>query len=104
EEFLEGPEFSLIAFVHENNVYPTLPACDHKRAYDHNKGPNTGRMGAFAPVPAVTKEIVDYTTTHILKKAAKRFMQEVRPSTGILYDALIQQDTGTKIIAYNTSC
>ena len=102
EEFLEGPEFSLIAFVHENNVYPMLPARDHKRAYDDNQGPNTGGMGAFAPVPDVTKEIIDYTTTHILEKAAEGLMQEGRPFTGILYAGLMQTETGTKVIEFNT--
>src|SRR5699024_4148672 len=102
EGFLEGPEFSLIAFVHENNVYPMLQARDHKRAYDDNKGPSTGGMGAFAAVTDVTKEIVDYTTTHILKKAAKGLMQEGRPFTGILYAGLMQTETGTKVIEFNT--
>src|SRR5699024_12562132 len=51
EEFLEGPEFSLIAFVHENNVYPMLQARDHKRAYDDNKGPYTGGLCVCALDP-----------------------------------------------------
>src|SRR5699024_7289756 len=46
EEFLAGKEFSLMAFVHDNQVYPMMPARDHKRAYDHDQGPNTGGMGA----------------------------------------------------------
>src|SRR5699024_3863184 len=69
EEFLEGREFSLIAFVHENNVYPMISARDHKRAYDNDKGPNTGGMGVFAPVPDITPDIEAYATKEVLQKA-----------------------------------
>lgn len=102
EEFLEGREFSLIAFVHEHGVYPMVPARDHKRAFDEDKGPNTGGMGAFAPVPDITPDIVDYTTEHVLQKAADGLMQEGRPFTGILYAGLMQTEEGTKVIEFNT--
>src|SRR5699024_9826362 len=62
EEFLEGKDFSLMAFVNGRHVYPMIPARDHKRAYDDDKGPNTGGMGAFAPVPDVTDSIIDDVT------------------------------------------
>lgn len=102
EEFLEGREFSLIAFVHEHGVYPMVPARDHKRAFDEDKGPNTGGMGAFAPVPDITQDIIDYTTEQVLQKAADGLMQEGRPFTGILYAGLMQTKEGTKVIEYNT--
>lgn len=102
EEFLEGREFSLIAFVHEHSVYPMVPARDHKRAFDEDKGPNTGGMGAFAPVPDITPDIVYYTTEHVLQKAADGLMQEGRPFTGILYAGLMQTEEGTKVIEFNT--
>lgn len=102
EEFLEGREFSLIAFVHEHHVYPMLPARDHKRAYDHDEGPNTGGMGAFAPVPDISQEIVDFTTENILQKAADGLMAEGRPFTGVLYAGLMQTKTGPKVIEFNT--
>ncbi len=102
EEFLDGREFSLIAFVHESNVYPMIPARDHKRAYDNDEGPNTGGMGVFAPVPDITDEIVEYTTKEVLQKAADGLMQEGRPFTGILYAGLMQTATGTKVIEFNT--
>src|SRR5699024_10598450 len=82
EEFLEGRELSLIAFVHETNVFPMIAARDHKRAYDNHEGPNTGGMGVFAPVPDVTEEIVQYTTENVLQKAADGLMKEGRPFTG----------------------
>ena len=102
EEFLEGREFSLIAFVHENNVYPMVPARDHKRAFDQDEGPNTGGMGAFAPVPDITDDIIAYTTEHVLQKAADGLMKEGRPFTGILYAGLMQTASGTKVIEFNT--
>lgn len=102
EEFLEGREFSLIAFVHEHNVYPMLAARDHKRAYDHDEGPNTGGMGVFAPVPDITQEIIDYTTENVLQKAADGLMKEGRPFTGILYGGLMQTADGPKVIEFNT--
>lgn len=102
EEFLDGREFSLIAFVHENNVFPMLAARDHKRAYDGDKGPNTGGMGSFAPVPDITEDILAYTTEHVLQKAADGLMKDGRPFTGILYAGLMQTDTGTKVIEFNT--
>lgn len=102
EEFLEGKEFSLIAFVHESNVYSMVAARDHKRAYDNDEGPNTGGMGVFAPVPDVTEEIVDYTTREVLQKAADGLMKEGRPFTGILYAGLMQTAEGTKVIEFNT--
>lgn len=102
EEFLEGREFSLIAFVHENNVFPMIAARDHKRAFDNDQGPNTGGMGVFAPVPDVTAEIVEYTTKAVLQKAADGLMEEGRPFTGILYGGLMQTADGTKVIEFNT--
>lgn len=102
EDCLVGREFSLIAFVHENNVFPMVPARDHKRAFDDDQGPNTGGMGVFAPVPDITQDIIDYTTTHILQKAADGLMQEGRPFTGILYAGLMQTESGTKVIEFNT--
>src|SRR5690625_2153484 len=102
EEFLEGKEFSLIAFVHENNVYPMLAARDHKRAYDNDEGPNTGGMGVFAPVPDISQEIIDYTTKNVLQKAADGLMEEGRPFTGILYGGLMQTAEGPKVIEFNT--
>ncbi|MEC5424350.1 phosphoribosylamine--glycine ligase [Virgibacillus sp. C22-A2] len=102
EEFLVGKEFSLMAFVHENNVYPMVPARDHKRAYDNDQGPNTGGMGAFAPVPDVTAEHIAFATKKILQKTADGLMKEDRPFTGILYAGLIMTAEGPKVIEFNT--
>src|SRR5699024_4984318 len=102
EQFLDGREFSLIAFVHEHNVFPMLAARDHKRAYDNDEGPNTGGMGSFAPVPDITDDILEYTTREVLHRAADGLMAEGRPFTGILYAGLMQTVEGTKVIEFNT--
>lgn len=102
EEFLVGREFSLIAFVHEHNVFPMIAARDHKRAFDHDEGPNTGGMGVFAPVPDITEDIVEFTTKEVLQKAADGLMKEGRPFTGILYAGMMQTEDGPKVIEFNT--
>ncbi|MGJ9458378.1 phosphoribosylamine--glycine ligase [Oceanobacillus sp. CF4.6] len=102
EEFLEGKEFSLMAFVHENQVFPMVTARDHKRAFDNDQGPNTGGMGAFAPVPDVTREHLDFSMEQILQKTADGMMAENRAFTGILYAGLIMTTKGPKVIEFNT--
>ena len=102
EEFLEGKEFSLMAFVHENQVFPMVTARDHKRAFDNDQGPNTGGMGAFAPVPDVTREHLDFSMEQILQKTADGMIADGRPFTGILYAGLIMTSNGPKVIEFNT--
>ncbi|WP_284141364.1 MULTISPECIES: phosphoribosylamine--glycine ligase [unclassified Virgibacillus] len=102
EEFLEGKEFSLMAFVHHDKVYPMVPARDHKRAFDGDKGPNTGGMGAYAPVQDVDQQMLAYATTAVLQKTVDGLRAENRPFTGILYAGLIQTAEGTKVIEFNT--
>ena len=71
EEFLEGEEFSLMALVKGENVYPLVISQDHKRAFNGDQGPNTGGMGAYSPVPQISQNIVDGAVESILKPAAK---------------------------------
>ena len=101
EEFLEGQEFSLLAFVRNENVYPMVIAQDHKRAFDEDKGPNTGGMGAYSPVPQIPEEMVDAAVERILKPAASGMMKNDTPFTGILYAGLIATNTGPKVIEFN---
>jgi phosphoribosylamine---glycine ligase len=101
EEFLVGSEFSLMAFVNGDNVYPMIPARDHKRAFDNDEGPNTGGMGAYAPVADITEDVIVYATNEILRKAASGMVMEGRSFTGILYAGLIMTDTGPKVIEFN---
>lgn len=102
EEFLEGKEFSLMAFVQEDKVFPMVTARDHKRAFDGDAGPNTGGMGAFAPADDVTEKDLDFAMEHILLRTAKGMIAEGRPFTGILYAGLIMTKEGPKVIEFNT--
>jgi len=102
EEYLEGAEFSLMAFVHEDKVYPMMAARDHKRAFDHDEGPNTGGMGAFAPIPDLKAEDYQFAVEQILEKTAAGMLEEGRPFTGILYAGLMMTKNGPKVIEFNT--
>lgn len=101
EEFLAGEEFSLMAFVKGEKVYPMVIAQDHKRAYDNDEGPNTGGMGAYSPVPQISDEIVQTAVETIVKPAAKALVSEGRSFTGILYAGLILTTAGPKVIEFN---
>ncbi|MGM0876040.1 MAG: phosphoribosylamine--glycine ligase [Bacillota bacterium] len=101
EEFLAGEEFSLMAFVKGEKVYPMVIAQDHKRAYDNDEGPNTGGMGAYSPVPQISEQIVETAVETILKPAAKALVSEGRSFTGILYAGLILTADGPKVIEFN---
>jgi phosphoribosylamine---glycine ligase len=101
EEYLEGEEFSLMAFVHGERVYPLAIAQDHKRAYDNDKGPNTGGMGAYSPVPQISKQTVETALSTILQPMAKALAAEGRPFTGVLYAGLMETSQGPKVIEFN---
>lgn len=101
EEFLDGEEFSLMAFVHGEDVYPMVIAQDHKRAYDGDQGPNTGGMGAYSPVPHIADAEVEFGVKEILIPTAKAMISEDRTFTGILYAGLIQTKQGPKVIEFN---
>ena len=102
EEFLDGKEFSLMAFVHEDQVYPMVTARDHKRAFDNDQGPNTGGMGAFAPADDVTQADLDFAMENVLLRTANGMIKEGRSFTGILYAGLIMTKEGPKVIEFNT--
>ncbi|MBS4191828.1 phosphoribosylamine--glycine ligase [Bacillus sp. FJAT-49705] len=101
EEFLTGEEISLMAFVNGETVIPLEIAQDHKRAYDGDKGPNTGGMGAYSPVPHINRDIVKDAVENILKPTAKALVQEGRSFCGVLYAGLIITDAGPKVIEFN---
>ncbi|WP_226584404.1 phosphoribosylamine--glycine ligase [Halobacillus litoralis] len=101
EEFLAGEEFSLMAFVNGEEVYPMVPAKDHKRAFDGDEGPNTGGMGAFAPVPQLTEKSYQTALHDIVTPVAAAMVEEGRSFTGILYAGLIETSEGPKVIEFN---
>lgn len=101
EEFLEGEEFSLMALVNGEKVYPLALAQDHKRACDNDEGPNTGGMGAYSPVPQIPEAAVLESIETILQPAARALILEGRPFTGILYAGLMLTSAGPKVIEFN---
>lgn len=101
EEFLAGEEFSLLSFVKENEVYPMVIAQDHKRIFDGDKGPNTGGMGAYSPVPQIPESMVQTAIKEIVQKAADGMVDRKTPFTGILYAGLIATNEGPKVIEFN---
>ncbi len=101
EDFLAGPEFSFMCVVSGEKVYPLAMAQDHKRAYDGDKGPNTGGMGAYSPVPFVTEEVREFALEKIMRPTAKAMVAEGVPFVGVLYGGLILTEEGPKVIEFN---
>ncbi|MGT2784512.1 phosphoribosylamine--glycine ligase [Streptococcus merionis] len=101
EEFLDGEEFSLFALVNGDRFYILPTAQDHKRAYDGDKGPNTGGMGAYAPVPHLPQSVVDTAVETIVKPVLEGMIKEGRPYLGVLYCGLILTADGPKVIEFN---
>lgn len=101
EDYLEGPEFSFMAFVHHDRVYSMPLSQDHKRAYDDDKGPNTGGMGAYTPLPFIRAEEEQWALMHILQPVADAMVAEGKPLTGVLYGGLMKTAEGIKVIEFN---
>ena len=101
EQYLEGPEFSLMCFVCGDKLYPMPVAQDHKRAYDGDKGPNTGGMGAYTCLPFITDEDMEYAMEHIMRPTAAAMVAEGCPLTGVLYGGLMKTKEGIKVIEFN---
>ncbi|MBJ1189304.1 phosphoribosylamine--glycine ligase, partial [Enterococcus faecium] len=94
-------EFSLLAFVRNTKVYPMVISQDHKRAFDNDKGPNTGGMGAYSPVPQISKKMIEKAVEEVLKPAALGMKELGRSFTGVLYAGLIATKEGPKVIEFN---
>jgi phosphoribosylamine--glycine ligase len=101
EDYLEGPEFSFMCFVDGRNVYPMVLAQDHKRAFDGDKGPNTGGMGAYGPLPFITKDDEVFALENIMKPTAEAMLKEGIPFSGVLYGGLMKTKNGIKVIEFN---
>ncbi len=101
EQFLDGEEFSFMSFVHKGQIYPMVIAQDHKRAYDGDKGPNTGGMGAYSPVPQISQEMVSKAYIEVVEPTVKAMEEEGVSFTGILYAGLILTNEGPKVIEFN---
>ena len=101
EEYLEGPEFSLLCFVNGKDVYPMPVAQDHKRAFDGDKGPNTGGMGAYTELPFITDEDLEYAMEKIMRPTAAAMVEEGCAFCGVLYGGLMKTQNGIKVIEFN---
>jgi phosphoribosylamine--glycine ligase len=101
EEFLEGPEVSVLAFTDGTTLVPMVSSMDHKRAGDNDTGLNTGGMGAIAPNPYYTKDIADECMEKIFIPTIEAMKSEGREFRGCLYFGLMITKNGPKVIEYN---
>jgi len=101
EEFLDGEEASFFCFVDGETVLPLTSAQDHKRAFDGDRGPNTGGMGAYSPAPVFTPEIERRTLEEIVRPTARALARAGTPYRGVLYVGLMVTKEGPKLIEYN---
>lgn len=101
EERMDGQEASILALVDGNTIIPLETAQDHKRAYDDDRGPNTGGMGAYSPAPLITPELMDQIISQILVPTVHAMKRGKRPFRGILYAGLMITNQGPKVLEFN---
>ncbi len=101
EEFLTGPEVSVLAFTDGKTIVPMVSAQDHKKAFDNDKGPNTGGMGAFSPSRNYTPDIAKECFATIFKPTMDAMNAEGRTFKGVIYFGLMLTKNGPKVIEYN---
>jgi phosphoribosylamine--glycine ligase len=101
EEYLNGPEVSLFGISDGTTILPMQPAQDFKRAYDGDKGPNTGGMGAYSPLPWAPSDIVEDTHKQVLAPMIAEMAARGTPFVGLLYAGLALTDHGTRVIEFN---
>jgi phosphoribosylamine--glycine ligase len=101
EEYLDGEEASLFVLSDGEQVLPLAGAQDHKRAYDGDKGPNTGGMGAYSPAPVLTPAVAEKALEKIVKPTVAAMAARGTPYMGVLYAGLMIKDGEPKLIEYN---
>ncbi len=101
EECLVGKEVSLLAFTDGKTVIPMVPACDYKRVFDGDRGPNTGGMGSYSPPGFFSDKLTAEVTKTVLQPVIKAMAQEDTPYKGVLYAGLMIADTGPKVLEFN---
>lgn len=101
EEFMEGPEVSVLAFCDGKTILPMQSAQDHKRACDNDEGPNTGGMGAFSPSPKYTDEIKALAERTIIRRTVEALNAEGVSFKGIIFFGLMLTQDGPKLLEYN---
>ena len=101
EEFMVGEELSVFAITDGTNFLPMIAAQDHKRLLDGDIGPNTGGMGAYAPVSIATPELMNRISDTVFEPALTALRKAGRPFTGLLYAGLMLTDQGAKVVEFN---
>jgi phosphoribosylamine--glycine ligase len=101
EEFLDGPEVSLFAVCDGTTAVPLLPAQDFKRAGDGDQGPNTGGMGAYAPLPWAPADLAEQTIATVIKPALDAMRRRGTPYRGLLYAGLALTKAGLRVVEFN---
>ncbi|MCK4536759.1 MAG: phosphoribosylamine--glycine ligase [Desulfuromonadales bacterium] len=101
EEFMAGEEASFFAFTDGKNILPLASSQDHKPAFDNDKGPNTGGMGAYSPAPVVTEALADEIVKTIVRPTIDGMAQEGCPYVGILYVGLMIADGKARVVEFN---
>jgi phosphoribosylamine--glycine ligase len=101
EEFLDGPEVSLFGITDGVTILPLQPAQDFKRAADGDEGPNTGGMGAYAPLPWAPEHLVDEVTERVLQPMIDTMRHRGTPFCGLLYAGLAMTARGVRVIEFN---
>ena len=101
EERLDGQETSILALTDGRTIVPLESSQDHKRAFDHDEGPNTGGMGAYSPAPIVTPELMEQVEREILVPVVHALKRARRPFRGVLYAGLMLTNQGPKVLEFN---
>ncbi|MGH7447365.1 MAG: phosphoribosylamine--glycine ligase, partial [Longimicrobiales bacterium] len=101
EEFLAGEELSIFALSDGSEAVPMLPSQDHKRIGEHDTGPNTGGMGAYAPVAIATDALIDQIRRYILLPTLQAMREDGHEFRGLLYAGIMLTDSGPKVIEFN---
>ena len=101
EQFMQGQEMSILSFVDGAVVRPMVPSQDHKPAFDGDRGPNTGGMGTYAPLPHIPQSVIDEAIETIIRPTAEAMVKEGRPFRGVLYAGLMITPEGPKTVEFN---
>jgi phosphoribosylamine--glycine ligase len=101
EERLTGREVSILAFCDGKTVVPMPPARDHKRAFDGDRGPNTGGMGVYAPAPDISEDFIDEMRRLVLQPVVSGMARRGTPYVGVLYAGLMLTPSGPRVLEFN---
>jgi phosphoribosylamine--glycine ligase len=101
EKRLEGEELSILALVSGRTILPLQPTQDHKAAFDDDKGPNTGGMGAYCPAPLATPEVLDVVDREVLVPTVHAMKRGRRPFRGVLYAGIMVTNQGPRVLEFN---